>query len=124
MGTKPRVIEHPALGPRLSPVVRVAMERLAEKCSQHKGFASPVEKTWAIEILTVLTENREAYEPHEIETWAATHGWDARSARRLAEFAAGVAEGKRFRGYGGRVIHIAPHRAERMIKDWRNEANG
>jgi hypothetical protein len=110
-------------GPRLSPTVRIALARLAERCNLGKGFASPEEKGWAVETLQALHQHgREPFDPEEVFVFAATNGWPLKAAAKLRDFAIGIREGRWFNRRPGGRIHVPPDRAQRMLEMWRGES--
>ena len=115
-----RVVE-PRFGPRLSPLIRVALGHLAKICSQHKGFHLD-EKVWAVRTFRALRlEAREPFDPAEVEVWAATHGWSLGDARDLRDIAQAEIDGKRLRDYSRRPIRLDSDQARRMVEQWRRE---
>jgi hypothetical protein len=115
-------IDDPQLGPRLSPLVVVALENMAERANKVNGFTGN-EKDVAVTILRALwDEAREPLDVDEIETWAATNGWSLKQTKDLRELVEGVCEGRRFRSTGGG--HAIAHDRERerkMVAGWREE---
>jgi hypothetical protein len=115
-----RVADTPRFGPRLSPLVRVALEGLAQRASKHKGFIGAPERTLAIRYLrALLNEAGQAFDPEEVEVWAATHGWAAKGAKDLGKLAEGVLEGRQFRDWDRRAIGENPEQERQMVEYWR-----
>jgi hypothetical protein len=114
--------EEPQLGPRVSPLVQVALDHLAFLCNQNNGFYGEPEKRWAVDTLRALWEDaQEPLDPREIEVWAATHGWSVKHAKTLREIVEGVRYGKQFRGVGGRAIRRDREGERKMVARWREE---
>lgn len=117
-----RVIDEPQLGPRLSPLVAVALADMAETANKVNGFIG-YEKDLAVRVLRALwSEAREPLDVDEIETWAATNGWSLKQTKDLRELVEGVREGRRFRSTGGgRAITEDKGREQKMVAWWREQ---
>lgn len=118
-----RVLDEPQFGPRLPPLVVVALEDMARDANLVNGFIG-YEKELAVRILRALwNEAREPLDAVEIETWAATHGWSLKQTEDLGELVEGVREGRHFRATGGgNAIARDPEREQKMVEGWRKRA--
>lgn len=115
------VRDAPELGPRIKPLVDVALASLARLCNQVKGFSAEPEQKWAVERLRALWEEaREPLDPDEVGVWASTHGWGPKDAKKLREITEGVRSGRHFMG-AGRAIQRDRDRERAMIAHWREE---
>jgi hypothetical protein len=115
------VVEEPQLGPRLSPLVQVALDDMADTANKVNGFTG-YEKDLAVVVLRALwDEAQEGFDPVEVEVWAATHGWGLKQAKDLRELADGVRHGTRFRGVYGRAISRDRERERAMVEHWRTQ---
>lgn len=116
------VLDEPTLGPRVSPLVAVALAGLARSCNQVNGFYGEPEKKWAVEALRALWEEaQEPLDPDEVAVWVATHGWALKHAKAFRDLAEGIRNGTNFRGSGGRAIPRDRDRAREMVVHWRKQ---
>lgn len=76
-------------------VVRVAMQSLTIRVNLSSALSHPSDKTAAGSTLKTLVRGGEQFEPAEIEAWAVAHGWQQEDAKRLAEMARALQNGRR-----------------------------
>jgi hypothetical protein len=99
----------------LNPVVVKAMETLTAAVNLGTGLSHPYKES-AVQMLKLLKKGGEDYDPDQIRAWAVRNGWQPRHARKLAELAEKIAEGRRVKG-GKRQVW-----RDGVIDLWRNEA--
>jgi hypothetical protein len=83
-------------GPRLDPVVRVALRELTARVNTN-DLVNQEDVAAAVRTLEVLRDGGNPVDPAVAEAWALTAGWSAFAAARLREFAEKVRVGRRFR---------------------------
>lgn len=110
----------PTRGPKLSPLVAVALDELAEEAT-HKGFAFDYERELAVRYLAALVGAGETLDPDEIFVHAALSGYGLKDAERLREYARRALSGGGTRTVAGRSIRLEPAMGERMTAHWRKK---
>jgi hypothetical protein len=108
----------PTRGPVLTPVVRIAMEQLADFASR-KGFAFDEERGAAVQFFGALALAREPVDPDEVYVWGASNGYQPKDADMLKEYARRSIEGGGTRGVSKRMLRVDRPRAEKMVEAWR-----
>lgn len=111
------MLDEPTRGPQLSPMVRLAMEGLADFAAR-KGFAFEDERAAAVQCFGALRIAGEDFNPDEVYVWGATHGYEPQDAKMLREYARRSIEGGGTRGVTGRALRVDRPRAERMVDAW------
>jgi hypothetical protein len=113
--------------PILDPVVEQALKHLTAFVfrrrriynlrleRREKSLADPSARAGAIHIFKHLKHHGYHLGPNEIRVWASVHGWSARDAQELGDYAAGVVAGRRY--------HTLPDPfGMDAIEDWRADA--
>jgi len=106
-------------GPRLTPVVALALDDLAEFAT-HKGFAFDEEREAAVQFLGSLVLGGEPFDPEEVYVHAATSGYRFEDAQQLREYAERAISGRGTRTVNGYAIRVDHGRAKKMLADWRS----
>jgi hypothetical protein len=78
-----------------NPVARVAMEGLTIRVNLSSALSHPSDKMAAGSTLKTLVSGGEQFEPAEIQAWAVANGWKQDDAKRLAEMAQALLNGRR-----------------------------
>lgn len=100
-----------------NPVVARALGDLTVRVNLSTGLGHPSDKAAAVGTFRILLAGGERVDPDEVAAWAANNGWGLGAARELAEIAAGVLAGRRYR--------VERHGWRDDILDlWRAEARG
>jgi len=81
-----------------NPVVEEAMEMLTRYINISTGLTHPSDKDRAIELLKILRDNGELYDPASLRAWALRHGWTPEGAEDLEEYAQAVLDRKSVHG--------------------------
>jgi hypothetical protein len=87
-------------GAALDPVVRRALQSLTDRINLSTGLIHPYDKAAAVSMFRILRDGGHSWTDEEVSGWALAAGWEARHARTLAEVAAGVVAGRRYRTRG------------------------
>ena len=106
----------PAASPG-NPVVEEALRSLTLTVNLSTGLNHPSDREKAIEMFRLLKNAGEAFDPVAVRAWAANNRWSSTGADELAEVAAGVLAGKRYRTSGQWF-------RSQIIDDWRKRASG
>lgn len=113
----------PTRGPKLSGLVKVALEGVAEFAA-HKGFAFDPERERAVRAFLALRRAGEDYDPDEVYVWGATNGFRRpKDAKMFKEYAQRAIDGRATRTVNGYAIKLDPTQADRMVEYWRNKLN-
>jgi hypothetical protein len=98
-----------------NPVVEQALESLTHRVNLSSGLGHPSDKAAAVGVFRILRGGGEAYDVGEVDAWAANRGWGLGGARKLAEIARGVLDGRSYR--------VGPHGwREDILEQWREAA--
>ena len=98
------------------PVVEQAMKSVTMMVNLSTGLAHPMDRPKAVWAFRHLKKAGHAWTPQEVETWAASNGWDRRHARDLAEISEKILAGRRLQAGS------SPVRAD-IIEVWREKAS-
>lgn len=114
-------------GPTLDPVVEAAMNDLTSFVyrrrrvyslkleDREKSMKDPSARAGAIHMFKHLKHHGYTFQPDDLRGWAMAHGWSARDAQELSEYAGGVLTGTRY--------HTHPDPFGRLaIERWREAA--
>jgi len=96
-----------------NPVVRVAMEGLTIRVNLSSALSHPSDKEAAGSTLKTLVGGGEQFEPAEIQAWAVANGWKQEDAKRLAEMAQALQNGRRVQAGSADAA---------MLERWREQA--
>jgi hypothetical protein len=110
----------PMLGSRLSPLVDIALDDLAEFAA-HKGFAFDDERRHAVQTFGALHLADELFDPEEVYVQGATGGYRPKDAKMLEEYARRAIEGRGTRTVGRQAIRVDRVQAAAMVKHWRSK---
>lgn len=114
-------LAEPTRGPKLSPLVDVALEGLLEFAAR-KGFAFDEEREAAVRTFGALVRANEPFDVDEVYVYGATNGFrDPKNADRLREYAQRAISGKGTRTVNGRAIRVDGAQADKMIEYWRQK---
>lgn len=104
-----------------NPVVEEAMEMLTRYINTSTGLTHPSDKGRAIELLKILRDYGELYDPAPLRAWALRHGWSPQGAEDLEKYAQAVLQRKPVQGnkYAWRsgIIEILRQRASVKSED-------
>ena len=81
-----------------NPVVEEAIAMLTRHINLSTGLINPSDKRSAIELLKILRDNGELYDPASLRAWALRHGWSPQGAEDLEKYAQAVLDRKSVRG--------------------------
>ena len=81
-----------------NPVVEEAMEMLTRYINTSTGLTHPSDKGRAIELLKILRDYGELYDPAPLRAWALRHGWTPEGAKDLEKYAQAVLQRKPVQG--------------------------
>ena len=81
-----------------NPVVEEAMAMLTRHINLSTGLTNPSDKRNAIELLKILRDNGELYDPASLRAWALRHGWSPQGAEDLEKYAQAVLQRKPVQG--------------------------
>jgi len=84
-----------------NPVVEEAMKMLTRRVNLSTDLSHPNDKGAAVEILRILRNNRENFNPDALKSWALRNGWTPKGAENLRSYAQAIIEGKSIRGDSG-----------------------
>ncbi len=94
-------------------VVAAGLETLTQLANLSNGLDS-YNRDIAAQVFVALRREGESFDPDEVRSWAARHGWGASHAIELADLARKVIEGRRVRTGHSRL-------REDIVDQWRNE---
>ena len=104
-----------------NPVVEEAIAMLTRHINLSTGLINPSDKRSAIELLKILRDNGELYDPASLRAWALRHGWSPQGAEDLEKYAQAVLQRKPVQGnkYAWRsgIIEILRQRASEKSED-------
>lgn len=100
-----------------NPVVVAALESLTTAVNLSTGLSHPSDKQAAVQMFRLLRDAGEQFDSSEIQAWAVAHGWRPQDARKLAELARAILDGRPIRG--GRTRW-----KDDILEQWREEAHG
>jgi hypothetical protein len=104
-GGKYEIVD-PSLGSKLSKLVEVALEGVAEFASR-RGFAFDSERERAVRAFLTLRGEGEEYDPNEVYVWGTTNGFRRpNDAKMLTEYAQRAIDGKGSRTVNGYSIKL------------------
>jgi hypothetical protein len=81
-----------------NPVVEEAMKKLTKRVNLSTGLSHPRDKGAAVEILRILRNNGENFNPDALKAWALRNGWIPKGAEDLRIYAQAIIERKPIRG--------------------------
>jgi hypothetical protein len=102
-----------------NPVVEAALRDLTDRVNLTTGIAHPSDEGATVELFRLFREAHEPIESEAIKAWAVRNGWWPRHARRLAEVAAKIADG---RAVQAKRAAAGPHWKAGIVKQWRADA--
>lgn len=104
-----------------NPVVEEAMAMLTRHINLSTGLINPSDRHSAIELLKILRDSGESYDPASLRAWALRHGWSPQGAEDLEKYAQAVLQRKPVQGnkYAWRsgIIEILRQRASEKSED-------
>jgi len=104
-----------------NPVVEEAMAMLTRHINLSTGLINPSDKGSAIELLKILRDNGELYDPASLRAWALRHNWTPEGAGGLEKYAQAVLDRKPVRGdkhaWRSDIIETLRRRASDKSKD-------
>jgi hypothetical protein len=100
----------------VNPVVVEALKSLTGRVNLSTGLGHPSDKAAAVHAFTSLRKAGEPYDPAQVRTWAARHGWSPKHASELGEIARKVREGRTLRTQRGSAWR------EDIVTIWRESA--
>jgi hypothetical protein len=80
-----------------SRLVEEALKMLTRTVNLRTGLSHPSDREAAVQILRLLYQNGEVYDPHSIRAWALRNGWDPEGADQLREVAQAILDRRRIR---------------------------
>lgn len=81
-----------------NPVVEEAMKKLTTRVNLSTGLSHPRDKGAAVEILRILRNNGENFNPDALKAWALRNGWIPKGAEDLRIYAQAIIERKSIHG--------------------------
>ena len=81
-----------------NPVVEEAMTMLTGRINTSTGLTHPSDKGSAIELLKILRDSGELYDPASLRAWALRHDWTPQGAEDLERYAQAVLDRKPMHG--------------------------
>jgi hypothetical protein len=103
------------------PVVEEAMVMLTRYINTSTGLTHPSDKGRVIELLKILRDNGELYDPASLRAWALRHGWTPEGAEDLEKYAQAVLNRRSVRGdkhaWSPDIIEILRQRASEKSED-------
>ena len=81
-----------------NPVVEEAMVMLTRHINLSTGLINPSDRHSTIELLKILRDSGESYDPASLRAWALRHGWSPQGAEDLERYAQAVLDRKSVRG--------------------------
>jgi hypothetical protein len=98
-----------------NPVVEEAMAMLTRHINLSTGLINPSDRHSAIELLKILRDNGELYDPAPLRAWALRHGWTPEGAKDLEKYAQAVLQRKPVQGnkhaWNSNIISILRQKA-------------
>lgn len=113
--------DDPTIGPAVSPLVDVALERVVDYCA-HKGFAFSPERETAVRTFAALRRAREPFDPEEIYVYGAINGLtQMKDAEALREYAQRAIDGRTSQSVTRKTITLDNATADQMVAHWRQQ---
>jgi len=104
-----------------NPVVEEAMAMLTRHINLSTGLINPSDRRSAIELLKILRDNGDLYDPASLRAWALRHGWTPEGAEDLESYAQAALQRRPVQGnkYAWRsgIIKILRQRASEKSED-------
>ncbi len=104
-----------------NPVVEEAMAMLTRHINLSTGLINPSDRRSAIELLKILRDNGELYDPASLRAWALRHGWTPEGAEDLESYAQAVLQRKPVQGnkhaWRSGIIETLRQRASEKSED-------
>lgn len=104
-----------------NPVVEEAMAMLTRRINLSTGLINPSDRRSTIELLKILRDNGELFDPASLRAWALRHGWPPHGAEDLESYAQAVLQRKPVQGnkhaWRSGIIETLRQRASEKSED-------
>lgn len=99
-----------------NPVVEEAMKMLTKRVNLSTGLSNPRDKRETVELLRILRNKGELFDPNSLKAWALRNDWKPQGAEELRSCAQAIIERKPLRGnkeaWNPDIINILRERAD------------